>query len=223
MHSESADTSLLRTNIEVTLDGLPVGIPAERRSLASIRSYLETFALERQRVLCAFSLDGQPAKLSQPLSDRPAFRRIEGQTVDLDELPLLLLQTALQQTNRACNRVESAITLVLINDIGVACELWWDVAKELKEPLLTLNLLPEATYTASNGSASLMQVRRWQLQQLADLIKDVDEVCRATDTTSLSNALENRVLPWLLSLHNLISLWQETVLAGFQPVKGCAA
>jgi len=41
-----------------------------------------------------------------------------------------------------------------------------------------------------------------------------DEACDSADTIPLSNALENRVLPWLQSLSELISLWHETVLAG---------
>jgi hypothetical protein len=54
------------------------------------------------------------------------------------------------------------------------------------------------------------------LEQIAAIIRDVDEACQSEDTIPLSNALENRVLPWLQHLGELISLWHETVLAGSQ-------
>jgi len=46
--------------IEVSLDGLPVALPAERHSTVGIRAYLEMLALEQQRILCSFTIDGQP-------------------------------------------------------------------------------------------------------------------------------------------------------------------
>jgi len=57
-----------------------------------------------------------------------------------------------------------------------------------------------------DSCASLTQLRKWQLEQVAAIIRDVDEACDSADTIPLSNALENRVLPWLQSLSELISL-----------------
>jgi len=201
--------------VEVLLDGQPVNLPTERRSLSGIRTYLEALALENERVLCHFNVDGRPAKFSQ-LAAKHSFARIEGRTVGLTEMPLRMLETALQETAQARAAVAVAVTVVLINDGAVARELWWDLARKLKEPLLTLSLLPETIYQPGPGCASLLQLRKWQLQQLAIIIKAVDEACWASTTDALSNALENRALPWLDKLHDLIQLWQQTVLAGTQ-------
>jgi hypothetical protein len=196
------------------LDGLPVEIPAGRRSLASIRSYLETLAMERQRILCSFSVDGERANLNQTLATQKKFSRVAAETIDLDDLPLQLIQTALEQTAAARERVESAITLVLINEGRLAREFWWDLAQALKAPLLTLSLLPETICGPANGRASLVQLRKWQLQQLARIIKAVDAACGLEDSGVLSTALETEVLPWLQKLHESVSLWQETASAG---------
>jgi hypothetical protein len=201
---------------QVLLDGRPVRLPAERRSLSAIRTYLETLALENQRVLCTLSVDGRPAK-NTPLSTDPekfSFSRVEGQSIDLSDMPLRMLESALQETAQARTATESTVTLVLINDNAPARELWWDLARQLKEPLLTLSLLPETIYHPAPGCASLTQIRKWQLQQLASIMKDVDAACWSPDTAALSNALETRILPWLDNLHQLIRLWHQTVLAG---------
>ena len=43
---------------------------------------------------------------------------------------------------------------------------------------------------------------------------DLDEACGLEDTTALSNALENRVLPWLDGLLGTLELWQNSFLLG---------
>jgi len=202
--------------IEITLDGLPVELPLERCSLNAIRCYLETLALEKQRVLCSLSVDGEPVNLFMPLVHCKAFCRIEAETIAMTETTILLLKKALQQAEYARECVETAITLVLINDIHVVRELWWDLARQLKEPVLTLSMLPDNACGPTNGRASLIQLRKWQLEQIAVIIKDVDKVCYSEDAIPLSNALENRVLPWLQELSEFISLWHETVMAGFR-------
>ncbi len=223
MRSEPLDSSLTYGEVIVLLDGLPVGLPSERRSLAAIYSYLEMLAMERQRILCSFSVDGEPANPVRPPASRKTFARVEGGTIDLDEMPLQLLKTALQQTAEARAQVESAVALVLINDGQLAREFWWNLARTLKEPVLTLSLLPDTICGPANGRASLTQLRKWQLQQLAAIIKDVDEACGLDDTIALSSALENRALPWLEKLHESICLWHETVLAGARCPACCEA
>ena len=200
--------------ISICLDGLPIEIPVGRNSPNSIRCYLETLALENQRVLCAFNVDGYPTNLAMPLPRFGKFSRIEAESVALDESVLLLLKTAYQQTNHARECVETALTLVLINNANVARELWWNLAHQLKEPVLTLSLLPDHLCGQTNGSASLKQLRKWQLEQVAAIIRAVDQACQTGDTIQISNALESRVLPWLEKLGELIQLWHETALAG---------
>lgn len=204
--------------LEVLLDGQPVQLPGSRRSLSAIRTYLETLALENERVLCQLSVNGRPANNSRPQPDaeKISHARIEGQTVGLTEMPLRMLDTALNETLQAWTATETAITLVLINDGAVARELWWELARKLKEPLLTLSLLPETIYQTPDGCAPLLQVRKWQLQQLATIMKEVEDACWAPDSAALSNTLESRVLPWLSKLQDVILLWRETVLAGLR-------
>ncbi|HSY18432.1 MAG TPA: hypothetical protein VK815_08865 [Candidatus Acidoferrales bacterium] len=201
-------------DIAIFLDGLPVEVPVGRSTPNSIRCYLETLALENQRVLCALHIDGYPANLALPLPRFGKFSRMEAESVALDESVLLLLKTAFQQTNHARECVETALTLVLINNADVARELWWNLASQLKEPVLTLSLLPDHLCGQNGGSASLKQLRKWQLEQVAAIIRDVDQACHTGDTIHISNALESRVLPWLERLAELIQLWHETAMAG---------
>ncbi|MGB7749025.1 MAG: hypothetical protein WBN75_17240 [Verrucomicrobiia bacterium] len=214
MRNHSFDAPETREEVEITLDGLPVGLPSGHRSLNAIRCLLETLALERQRILCSLNVDGQPVNLALPWLDQTAFGRVEAGTVALEETALLLLKKAFQQTDFAKECVETALTLVLINDGKVAREVWWNLASALKEPVITLSLLPENICQPFDHRASLTRLCKWQLEQVATIIGDVDAACHSEDTIPLSNALENRVLPWLRSLSELICLWHETVLAG---------
>jgi hypothetical protein len=223
MRHEPFDISEAHAAIEITLDGLPVSPPLEFRSLSAIRCYLEALALEKQRILCSLRVDDEPMNLALPLISEKGFYRVSAGTIPLEERSLLLLKTALQQADQARACVETAITLVLINEGCVARELWWNLAKQLKEPVLTLSLLPDDACGPANGRASLTQLRKWQLEQVAAIIKDVDAACQAPDTIPLSNALENRVLPWLRNLTELITLWHETAQSGPRPRMSCAA
>ena len=202
--------------VEVILDGLPVMLPPHRCSLAGIRSFLETLAMEQQRVICAFRVDGQMLDPNQALSTQGPFTRVEGETIDLAQIPLRLVRIALQQTAQLRERICSAITVVVINDSRSAREYWWNLARVLKQPLLTLSLMPENAYGSPQGSASLNQLRKWQLEQLGCIIRDVDNTCSLEDSTALSNALEHRVLPWLNALHACLELWHETLCSAPQ-------
>ena len=222
MCGKSSEWGIRVQTVDVRLDGQRVHLPAERKSLNSIRSYLETLALERQRILCAFTVDGKPAGNSVPEPRGSAVVRVEGETIDLGDIPLQVIETAKQQTAEARALVEKAVTLVLINDGPLSRELWWKLTRKLKEPLLTLSLLPDNICGPANGRASLTQLRKWQLQQLAIIIKDVDQACWSEDTNVLSNALENRALPWLENLHDTLELWHRTMLAGAQARRCCS-
>jgi hypothetical protein len=214
MHKSSFDPLESRDEIEVILDGLAVELPPGHRSLNAIRCHLETLALESHRILYSLSVDGRPVNLALPLLNQRIFCRVEAGTVALEETSLLLLKKAFQQTDLARECVETALTLVLINDGRVAHEVWWNLASVLKEPVITLSLLPENTCEPFDNRTPLAQLRKWQLEQIAAIIRDVNEACHSEDPIPLSNALENRVLPWLQSLSELISLWHETALAG---------
>lgn len=199
--------------ILVTLDSETVVLPAGRNSVNAIRSYLESVALAGQRVLAILAVDGCPVNLSLPLDNQRPFCRIDAETLPLQELPLLLLTTAGQQVDRARASVEAALTLVLINNPATARELWWHIACQLKEPILTLSLMPENLCQLNCGTP-FHQLRRWQLEQIAIIVRKVDAACDSQDNIQLSDALEKLVLPWLLKLEEHIQLWHEATLAG---------
>jgi hypothetical protein len=204
-------------DFEVKLDGTPIAVPSERRSFNAIRAFLESLALQQQRILCWLSVDGEPVNLTQPRPVAKEFSEIEAETMSLSEVPLQLIKAALLQTDIAQSRVQAAVELVLINDGPRACELWWTLSTVLKEPLLTLSLLPETICGPDNGRAPLLQLRKWQLQQLGSVIKDVDNACNTLDTVVISEALEERVLPWLDKLQESLELWYETISSSPHP------
>jgi len=212
MYADTIDPSCVREDVEILLDGSPVKLPPGRRSLNGIQSYLETLALERERVLCHLSIDGLPTNLSRPTNKRN-FARVEAQTFRLDDMPLQLIRTALDQTAHAQSEVHSAISVVLVKEGLVAREFWWNLARQLKQPLLTLTLMPENLCGHAYAGVSPTQLRKWQLQQLGMIMKDIDEACWADDPRILANALESRVLPWLESMQATLELWLETLLA----------
>jgi len=199
-------------DVLVTLDCETVALPRGRHSLNSIRAYLETIALGAQRILSEFVVDGVPVDLSQALESR-AFCRIEAVTMPLDQLPLLLLTTAGRQVQRARAAVEETLTLVLINSPQTARELWWNLAAQLKEPVLTLSLMPDNLCRLCCGT-SFGKLRRWQLEQIAVIVQRVDAACETGDNIQLSDALEKLVLPWLEKLREHVGLWHEATEAG---------
>jgi hypothetical protein len=139
---------------------------------------------------------------------------IEARTLDLDEMPLRMINMAIQQTTDAQSRVVSAISMVLINEGSMAREFWWELTRDLKQPLLTLTLIPDHLCGPSYGGTPVSQLRKWQLQQLGAILGDVDQACSARDPMVLAGALETRVMAWLQSLKANLDLLRETMLCG---------
>src|SRR5690242_19364402 len=104
MYADTIDPSCVREDVEILLDGSPVKLPPGRRSLNGIQSYLETLALERDRVLCHLSIYGLPTSLSRPTNKRN-FARVEAQTFRIDDMPVQLIRTALDQTAHAQSEI----------------------------------------------------------------------------------------------------------------------
>jgi hypothetical protein len=215
MHPELRNSASTGADLTVLLDGQPVALPAERRSLAAIRAYLEIRALERQRILFSLRVDGARTNLSAPLTQRK-FARVEAETIGLSEVPLQLIRTALLQTVEAKTQVLSAVSLVVINDPACAREIWWNLVRTLNQPILTLSLMPEQACGTPLAGASLMQLRKWQLEQLATILKEVDEAAWSEDSAAVSNSLEFRVLPWLQGLETSLGLWRDSLMASPQ-------
>lgn len=212
MHNANTGPAKSSRELLVTLDSIPVALPFGRRSLNSVRSYLESVALANQRLLGELLVDGQGVDLTLPLGDI-AFHRVDAATVALTDAPVLLLSRAEHQVRQAASAVQGALTLVLINSPGTARELWWKLAAQLKEPVVTLSLLPENLCEHWCGT-TFQKLRRWQLEQVAMLVNRVDMACDTGDTIQISDALEKNVLPWLQNLGEHIHLWRESILAG---------
>jgi hypothetical protein len=212
MHPDLHNPASTGAALQVLLDGKPVVIPAQRRSLAAIRAYLEALALGQRRVLFSFRVDGARVNLAAALPTHPNFSRIEAETIVLAQVPLQLIKTAMLQTAEAKGQVQTAVALVLINSTAWAREHWWNLVRVLNQPILTLSLMPETAYRRSPGGASLLQLREWQLEQLGAIIKDVDDAAWSDAPACLSNALEYRVLPWLHGLETSLALWHDTLL-----------
>ena len=90
MNNTTIDSSLVMDELHVLLDGTPVKVPAGRRSVDAIHSFLETIALERHRVLWSFNVEqsAQPAESWE--SERTPIRVI-GLTFDLEDVPLRMV------------------------------------------------------------------------------------------------------------------------------------
>jgi len=71
--------------------------------------------------------------------------------------------------------------------------------------------MPETAYGSKAPGASLVQLRKWQLQQLGAILRDIDEASCSDNPAALSTALESRVLPWLQGLETSLELWHETL------------
>ena len=220
MLTQTLESPVVPEDPRILLDGEPIKLPPGRRSLSGIRSYLETLAMERQRVLRSFSVDGKAHDHNGSSGSRESFARVEGRTMDLDQMPLHLIAAARDQAAHAQASVHSAVMFVLINEGQVAREFWWNLALELKQPLLTLCLLPDTTFDDGPSRASLTQLRKWQLEQLAMILKDVDAACWSEDLRVLSHALDHRVVPWLEDLQASLELCYETMLAGSRVARG---
>jgi hypothetical protein len=212
MYSDSNNPSSPESQIEVVLDGRRVGVPPQWRTLTDIRSCLESRAREQQRVLWLFIVVGEATSPAELLSAPDQSLHILGQSIGLDQMSLQLVEFAIQQTARAHTDVQRAVSHVMINEALRGQELWWNLSQGLKQPLLTLSELPDWVCGPANGSASPMQLRKWQLEQLAGIIQEVDRACQAYDPTALSDALEARVLPWLEGLQEMLALLRETLL-----------
>lgn len=197
---------------EVLLDGVRVIPPEGRRSFGGIRAWLEALALRQQRVLSALRVDGEPLAPNSSDVVPGDFHRIEAETSGLEEMPLQVLETALEQTHRLLARAEAALAQMCINNAAGAREIWWRLAADLKLPLVTLSLLPQGA--ALSGPVSPLQLRRWQLEQLAEIIQELDRQAETGEVSALIAAFEKRVWPWLWQLRETLLLQREAFAAG---------
>ncbi len=197
---------------EVFLDGVRVSVPAERRSLAGICAWLEMMALRQRRVISTVRADGRTIGPDISGSGLQNVQLIEAETMGLEQMPLQVIATALEQTDRLLDHTAAALAQMCINDATGAREIWWRLAGELKLPLVTLSLLPQNAPAV--GAAATLQQRRWQLEQLAQIIQSLDQEAQDGTARGLIGALETRLWPWLRALRQTLLLQREVLAAG---------
>lgn len=213
MNADSTPSQEAAPILEVMFDGKSVEIPDGCRSIVAIRCYLERLAMEQQRFLWTLEVEGPLLEAASTSGGISRSLRVTAKTTSLNELPSQIILTARFQVAAASSSVESLVGQVLINNIGQARELWWRAAQDLKAPLLTLSTFTATTGHPRHGGASAMRLRRWQLEQLATIMKEVDQVARSKGTMELATVLEQRVLVWLSGLGQLLDLLHATLLA----------
>jgi len=194
----------------VLLDGQPVSIPPEMQTFKAIYSRLNSLALQQQRIVSALSMEVESVNCLAASPRQKPLCRITATTTNMEHLHLHIVHTALQQVEQVRELVQDAVVDVQINEGCLSHARWRELAESLQEPLVTLSALPEAACGPPGTNAN--QLRKWQFEQLTAVRNDVDEACRRNNATSLLYALENRVLAWLNSLRDMLSLWRETLL-----------
>src|SRR6476659_7950359 len=81
--------------IEVVMDGKPLELPEHiKGSLKSIRSYLESFALQHGRVVSFFTVDEIIISTIEDSVEIKGMQRVKADTVGFDELTRQLISTA---------------------------------------------------------------------------------------------------------------------------------
>ncbi|MDW8308134.1 MAG: hypothetical protein RMK20_02030 [Verrucomicrobiales bacterium] len=163
-------------------------------------------------MISVLRVDGEPVAATGSDALPQEFHRVEAETIGLEEMPLQVVATALEQTNALLARAEAALAQMCINDAAGAREVWWRLAADLKLPLITLSLLPLPG--ASPGQASPLQLRLWQLEQLAQIIRELNHHAESDDSHTLIEAFEKRLWPWLWRLRETLLLQRETLAAG---------
>ena len=192
--------------IEITLDDEPVSFGwARRMSLAAIRCHLEMLALRRSRVLVSLLLDGALVDLTQTSRALVEAQQIVAATVGLNELGLRLSTAAHEELTVLRAHVEQTALLVLINTRRKAQQLWWELVPALKSPLLSLAFLLQM-YPVANVEAARATLTRHS-SALAEVIDDIEQFCGEFDTVVLSDALQERIEPWLQQTGRLLQHW----------------
>src|SRR5438876_3989500 len=81
--------------IEVIMDGKPIELPEHiKGSLTAIRSYLESLALQHDRVVSLFIVDGINVSTIEESLEIKGMQRVNADTIGLDELTRQLISTA---------------------------------------------------------------------------------------------------------------------------------
>ncbi|HVY70976.1 MAG TPA: hypothetical protein VHH73_13675 [Verrucomicrobiae bacterium] len=204
--ADNAKTGIVQLAVSLSLDGRPVEIPAHlHEPLMAIRTHLQLAALRLNRSLAAFSVDAASVTLhSAPPSPASPGR--------LDLPSARFARDARRHIERFTARSEDLVLLVLVNDWTVSDRLWLDIQPDLRGVLVALNLWQEMladnpAAPVAEGLPLLAHLAGWQ-----ELWTELNDNRTRKDAVGFSNALEQRLVPWLREL--------DAILAGLETVDG---
>jgi len=196
--------------IEVIMDGKPLELPEHvNGSLTAIRSYLESLALQRGRVMSFFSVDGIIINTIEDSPEIKNMQRVKADTIGYDELTRQLISTACDRLKHLHVAAERAITQILINDWPEVQALWERWQLDFKSPILVVNFLRELCGVRLDELSCCNQTLGQHLTFFNPLIDEVEAVVATKNILQFSNLLEDRYAPWLQQLSVFLRQLEE--------------
>ncbi len=194
---------------KILLDGKKVEIPANAmHSLAEVRAHLELLALRQDRVLASLTVDGQPISLTQVSGVKEGFSLVQAFSIGFAELAESVASTTRLQVCELKSKVDSAVTLVLINPWGPVHQQLKQLEGELRTLLVVLHFLQELTGSPMTnilfGNRTLLE----HLSEFLAIINCLDQAETQQNVITLSDVLENKLSPWLQTLIGYLSNWK---------------
>jgi hypothetical protein len=150
-----------------------------------------------------------PGPVSAPPPDSgsnpPATTPVPAQAPGAAEISLELTRTVRAQLAVLERRLDTLQLLVLINEWPMAQRLWWDLAFDLKLPLLQLSFLREISRPRLDQIRLDAQSMADVLDRIGLLYAEVEFILiQRTDLVELSNVLEYRFGPELHKLSRFL-------------------
>lgn len=184
--------------IEALLSASPSGLSSENvRHLLELFTRLEEAALDQQDALASLASTEEDATLSPAPWWAVQMACPESVHATL-RLARQIVRTARAQTRRLHSRAEAMSLLVLINPPRVARKLWLEIAPDFKAPVLAVQFLCELLglhpgEVLHNGRSL---AGHWvQFQAIQERMEKL--ALRRPNSTAVSDALENEIIPWL--------------------------
>lgn len=212
--SGPANKAPVPSQVRVTLDGQLVGMSQQiRASLPAIRAHLEALVLCQRRILHGLVVDGVTPDLQRPAWSFDTSDNVVAATIRFDELAFQLLRLAREQVGQLRARGEAAVPLVLINEWPGVQRICWNLLPDLKEPLVTLGLLPELGRPTAGPLVAPAAICASQAQELGRIQQEVSGHCAFHDALASSDTLRHRLLPWLAQFHTMLAQLHEVTQA----------
>jgi hypothetical protein len=135
------------------------------------------------------------------------------QRAPMNELRREILNRAIALTCRTILRIERVLELLLLRKEAVAAERVFELGDQLQDILTLFSLLPGSKTARECHLSAPEQLRAWQFEQLDSVLQEIRQAELSSSDGARRYVLETRVLPWLDSMHNTLSLLQEMLPA----------